>query len=267
MPDAMTSREASEMTALADRLEALSTFMLGPINTVPGVALNAAERDLIVQALRTAARHDAGCAVKAVEWRDHRPDSLPEPAWSAQTPFSFYNIEEVSASDSPAYVARLHAHHFIADKDSLDEAKAAAQADYEKRIRSALLEQPATPGYAAGFEACREAIAKLAREHRDWARSEKRDRECDEYFIAVGHESAAQDMMNKISALPAPPAAEEVTREKIECLRKTLETHAVKLMGQRSPFWRCQYCEALGQSPLAFKHKPECLMALDDEQG
>lgn len=79
------------------------------------------------------------CAVKPLKWRDHRPDSFPEPAWSAQTPFGFYNIEEVCASDSPAYVVRLHAHHFIADKDGLDEAKAAAQADYEQRIKSALV--------------------------------------------------------------------------------------------------------------------------------
>jgi hypothetical protein len=89
------------------------------------------------------------CAVKPLEWRDHRPDSFPEPAWSAHTPFGFYNIEEVSASDSPAYVVRLHAHHFIADKDGLDEAKAAAQADYEQRIRSALV---TTPQPAAGWD-------------------------------------------------------------------------------------------------------------------
>jgi hypothetical protein len=79
--------------------------------------------------------------VKPLEWRDHRPDSFPEPAWSAETPFGFYHIEEVSASDSPAYVVRLHAHHFIADKDSLDDAQAAAQADYEQRIRSVLVER------------------------------------------------------------------------------------------------------------------------------
>lgn len=81
-------------------------------------------------------------AIKQLEWRDHRPDSFPEPAWSAQTPFGFYNIEEVSASDCPAYVVRLHAHHFIADKDSLDDAKAAAQQHYEKCIRSALYTAP-----------------------------------------------------------------------------------------------------------------------------
>jgi hypothetical protein len=88
----------------------------------------------------------AAPAIKPLVWRDHRPDSFPEPAWSAQTPFGFYNIEEVSASDSPAYVVRLHAHHFIADKDSLEEAKAAAQADYEARIKSALVEVPAVKG-------------------------------------------------------------------------------------------------------------------------
>lgn len=93
-------------------------------------------------ALRRLASSDSGVKVKPLVWRDHRPDSFPEPAWSAQTSFGFYNIEEVSASDSPAYVVRLHAHHFVADKDSLDEAKAAAQADYEARIKSALITTP-----------------------------------------------------------------------------------------------------------------------------
>lgn len=90
-------------------------------------------------------RPDAGCDVRVeqLEWRDHRPDAFPEPAWSAQTPFGFYNIEEVSASDSPAYVVRLHAHHFVADKDDLEDAKAAAHADYERRILSALSNPPA----------------------------------------------------------------------------------------------------------------------------
>lgn len=49
--------------------------------------------------------------------------------------------------------------------------------------------------------------------------------------------------------------------EQYERLRRTLESHAVKLMGPRSPFWRCQYCEALSQTPISFNHKPECVMA------
>lgn len=97
------------------------------------------------------ASSDSGVKVKPLVWRDHRPDSFPEPALSAQTSFGFYNIEEVSASDSPAYVVRLHAHHFVADKDSLDEAKAAAQADYEARIKSALVEVPADAGMREAF--------------------------------------------------------------------------------------------------------------------
>ena len=76
-------------------------------------------------------------SVKPLEWFEH-PNAFPAPTWSAQTGFGFYNIEEVSASDSPAYEVRLHAHRLVSVNDSLDEAKAAAQADYERRILSAL---------------------------------------------------------------------------------------------------------------------------------
>ena len=113
----------------------------GPDVPFPDFCEPVAQIELCHQRWNTRASAAPGepCAVKPLEWRDHRPDSFPEPAWSAQTPFGFYNIEEVSASDSPAYVVRLHAHHFVADKDGLDEAKAAAQADYEQRIKSALV--------------------------------------------------------------------------------------------------------------------------------
>ncbi|TPN03846.1 hypothetical protein FJ973_29840 [Mesorhizobium sp. B2-1-3] len=76
-------------------------------------------------------------AVKALEWRDLRGHSFPD-MWCATSPCGVYDIEERSASDSPAYVALGPHYAFIADKDSLDEAKAACQADYEARIRSAL---------------------------------------------------------------------------------------------------------------------------------
>lgn len=81
-------------------------------------------------------------AVKALEWRDHRGHTFPD-TWTAKTPCGIYEIEERSASDSPAYVATGPLHVFIADKDSLGDAKAAAQADYESRIRSALASEPA----------------------------------------------------------------------------------------------------------------------------
>ncbi|WP_244396168.1 hypothetical protein [Afipia carboxidovorans] len=108
-------------------------------------------------AIRLAAQSPEPVTVKPLVWVDHRPDSFPEPAWSAQTPFGFYNIEEVSASDCPAYVVRLHAHRFVADKDSLDAAKAAAQADYEQRIRSALVNVP----MSASDGALREALEQI----------------------------------------------------------------------------------------------------------
>ena len=49
--------------------------------------------------------------------------------------------------------------------------------------------------------------------------------------------------------------------ERYETLRRTLEQHAVRLMGPRSQFWQCSYCQALSQTPIAFKHKPECIMS------
>lgn len=75
--------------------------------------------------------------VKPLEWRDHGPDAFPARFWSAQTPFGRYEIEEETASDSPRYRLEWHS-SLITDEDGLDAAKAAAQADYERRIRSAL---------------------------------------------------------------------------------------------------------------------------------
>jgi hypothetical protein len=113
-------------------------------------------RELVAAISRIDVPGKTAVKVKPLEWRDHRPDSFPEPAWSAQTPFGFYNIEEVCASDSPAYVVRLHAHHFIADKDDLADAKSAAQADYETRIKSAL--DIEAQGVPASVEALRDFI-------------------------------------------------------------------------------------------------------------
>lgn len=78
--------------------------------------------------------------VKALEWVEHQV-SFPCPLWSAEIPFGVYSIEEASASDSPVYEVRLHSNKMVAIKDSLSEAKAAAQADYEAGIRSALSAQ------------------------------------------------------------------------------------------------------------------------------
>jgi len=64
-----------------------------------------------------------------------------------------------------------------------------------------------------------------------------------------------------VMVLTSRQAIHEVA-ESHEKLRRTLEQRSVRLMGPRSPFWQCEYCQALSQTPIAFKHKPECLMAV-----
>lgn len=60
----MTNPDREELVKLADRLAALPTFKMEIVTTVPGVALNAAERDLIVTALRRLAEAGTQEAVK-----------------------------------------------------------------------------------------------------------------------------------------------------------------------------------------------------------
>lgn len=71
----------------------------------------------------------------------------------------------------------------------------------------------------------------------------------------LAYQQADQD---GVMVLTSRQAIHEVA-ESYEKLRRTLEVHAVKNRG--GPFWRCEYCEAMSQTPIAFKHKPECLMA------
>jgi hypothetical protein len=49
--------------------------------------------------------------------------------------------------------------------------------------------------------------------------------------------------------------------DRYERLRATLESRSINLMGPNSPFWRCEYCQAMHRSPMMFKHKPACLLA------
>jgi hypothetical protein len=79
--------------------------------------------------------------VKPLEWYAD-PGAFPYKTWGAQSPFGRFIIEEVSASDSPAYEARYTPHHLIAIKDALPEAQEVCQADYERRILSALSHSP-----------------------------------------------------------------------------------------------------------------------------
>ncbi|WP_028732126.1 hypothetical protein [Rhizobium leguminosarum] len=115
--------------------------------------------DIVVNIFE-ALKDDPAISAKGLVWVEHR-DSFPAPHWSALTPFGFYDIEEISASDGPAYEVRLHAHHLIAITDGLDEAKAAAQSDYERRILSALtLKDDPGNGGDGGAERLREALTE-----------------------------------------------------------------------------------------------------------
>ena len=81
-------------------------------------------------------------AVKALEWR-HYPDAFP-PMWVSQNaPFGNYSIEEAAGSDCPSYDVLNPTMGVMVNCEGLPEAKAAAQADYESRIRSALASEPA----------------------------------------------------------------------------------------------------------------------------
>lgn len=93
--------------------------------------------------------------VRGLVWRDLRPHSFPD-MWSATSQCGVYDIEEQSASDSPVYVALGPHYAPIADKDSLDEAKDACQADYEARILSAI-----NPDYASELDTARAEIERL----------------------------------------------------------------------------------------------------------
>lgn len=68
-----------------------------------------------------------------------------------------------------------------------------------------------------------------------------------------------------VMVLASRQAIHEVA-DHLEKLRRTLESRSVRLMGPRSPFWQCEYCQALSQTPLGFKHKPECLMAFSSTE-
>lgn len=44
-------------------------------------------------------------------------------------------------------------------------------------------------------------------------------------------------------------------------LRRELTARAIRTMGPRSPYWNCTMCGASQQTPIFFKHKPECILA------
>lgn len=82
------------------------------------------------------------------EIREKRSDEDPNTevvGWKAATAFdSYYVIEQYFGTDSYGWQV-THSCASVGDYDDPDLAKAAAQADYERRILSALSAAPAAP--------------------------------------------------------------------------------------------------------------------------
>lgn len=107
-----------------------------------------------------ASEREEAVVVKALDWQFH-PQAFP-PCWCAHTPFGDCVVEEEAGSDSPTYAARGIRMNVVARTEGLPEAKAAAQADFEARIRSALA-HPAPDKIAALRERVKAAEAFIAK--------------------------------------------------------------------------------------------------------
>jgi hypothetical protein len=83
--------------------------------------------------------NELNVSVKALEWKeiDLRVGRPPMVVWEAKTPFTNYELESVM--ERPWFCSFICAHF-----SDLDAAKAACQADYERRVLSALSPQPVT---------------------------------------------------------------------------------------------------------------------------
>lgn len=140
---------AMDEKGLADQIEATAhRWAIAAYNKALGRdfedidAIKTELRALAATALDGKASQEA--EVVKLEWKDLRGHSFPD-MWCAVTPCGVYDIEERNASDSATYVALGPNYSFIADKDSLEDAKAAAQADFEARIRSCLATPQPSP--------------------------------------------------------------------------------------------------------------------------
>lgn len=114
----------------------------------------------VMFALAPASGRVDAVAVKALEWRaierarlDEDPSTEETGDYEATSPFGEYFIECGFGSDSYVWSVSFCG-DFVIDKDDPEAAKAAVQADYEQRIRSAL-----SPAATSGSEAGGEAVA------------------------------------------------------------------------------------------------------------
>lgn len=127
----------AEYEALAEQYEAEAQLYRSAIEKGPRgntrIHKMLRECEVIAQALRTAVKP---VAIKALEWKFFR-DGFP-PYWYADVLFGSYLIEETDQGGVPGYSLFCPWFRLEIEFEALDYAKAAAQADFEQRIRSAL---------------------------------------------------------------------------------------------------------------------------------
>lgn len=96
-------------------------------------------RNYIFAALQ--APQEAGVAVKALEWNREAPTQWQSETWKAESLVGEYDIQREKDGTFSGFAPNAGTDLF----GTLEAAKAAAQADFDKRIRSALSQPVATP--------------------------------------------------------------------------------------------------------------------------
>jgi len=102
---------------------------------------------VVLEEAATALDRSGGVGVKALEWVEitqarsaEDPRHEPTGSYEATTPFGIYSVEMYFGSDSYGWQVTFGIEETIADCDDPNNAKAAAQADFERRIISALVD-------------------------------------------------------------------------------------------------------------------------------
>jgi hypothetical protein len=168
-------------------------------------------------ARRSVASAEPAVAVKALEWREYPNEYYPDVfghCWDADTPFGRYEISEASASDSPYYNVCFGT-SFVADKDGLPEAEAAAQADYEQRVRSALASPPPSPqAFVLEMNKCVEqANENATRAEENAARAERLEKELQMLRCKVSASPPPSPVVSEEMVKPTPWTVGKTYRE------------------------------------------------------
>lgn len=210
-----TSSRASEAELLREALKEIRASIFDPVNwlsiacTVWMAKGNETMVDFIDAALSAVppqGRGQEGVSVKALEWTEDEFGN-----WHADTDLGreFIQIWRETGSETRVYGQG-------GSFDTLDAAKAAAQADFERSVRSCLTDTP-KPGVSADDL---EVLAdEIARTRRAAARTQNDDARA----VLHGMADALQRIHDALSGLSTPPAAAPAGKEaEISALQEEL---------------------------------------------